>query len=161
MWFGGVQRTFFCLSVNEARKRSKIIFSAVFWIPSTSHATTALELYNYNLFVLDNHYQLPTPTRVSQDDYSSALLFLRQGTLLQTCPRSLSIGPLHYPCLLAYTNWTAGHRRSMGTIPKAHRRRNAGWVGQKFSRWRRQAVLTLVTVMRWTNWDANDIAAGE
>jgi hypothetical protein len=103
VWFGGVQRAFFCLSVNEARKKSKINFSAVFWIPSTSHATTALELYNYNLFVLDNHYQLPTPTRVSQDDYSSALLFLRQGTLLQTWPHSFSSAPLHYPYLLLLT----------------------------------------------------------
>jgi hypothetical protein len=103
VWFGGVQKTFFCLSVNEAREKSKINFSAVFWIPSTSHATTASELYNYNLFALDNHYQLPTPTRVSQYDYYSALFFLRQGTLRHTWPNSLSIAPLHYPCLLLLT----------------------------------------------------------
>jgi hypothetical protein len=105
VWFGGVQKTFFCLSVNEAQESQNKFLSAVLLDSfTTSHATTASELYNSTILVPDNYSQSPTPTRISQDDYPSALLFLRQGTFPKTRPRSLpiSIAALYSACLLTW-----------------------------------------------------------
>jgi hypothetical protein len=54
----------------------------------TSLAATTSKLYNFNRSAPANYSWLPNPARIPRDDYSSALLFLREGKSPQTAPRS-------------------------------------------------------------------------